>query len=118
MDSNHWKSRFHEKLATDINEPGSISIFATKPSEDYKHECFAKHLRAETVKRIEVNEQVKDIWTLPPSKPDNHWFDGADGSCLAASITGCTTWTPGGRAGKRKGRPKGKRRRPRRASKI
>ena len=81
---------------------------------------FAKHLRAETVKRIEINEQEKDIWSLPTSKPDNHWFDGAYGVTVGASILGCTTWTDpaaGGRKGKG-GRRKKKRRGPRKASKI
>jgi len=85
VDTNYWKSFVHESFATAMGDPGCLSIFGRKAAE---HRLFADHLTAEYRVRTEGRGRTVDEWKLPPSKPDNHWFDCLVGCAAAASLRG------------------------------
>ena len=87
---NPWKTFCHARLATDIGEAGSLSLFRDDP---FRHDTYARHQRAEHRKRKLIDGADVDFWTLPPSKPDNHWHDTLVGCCVLADHEGATLWT-------------------------
>ncbi len=89
FDTNVWKSRAHQRLATGIEERGSVSLYQL---DAWKHELFAEHLRAETRRRLEVNGEECNVWEETASK-DNDYFDTFVGCHVGASIEGCSIWS-------------------------
>lgn len=91
---NRWKSFLHARFATDFGERGSLSLFA---DEDYRHETFAAHMRAEarTKKPVDTPDgtiEYVDIWNELPGT-DNHWLDTVVGCHVLAEYCGCKLWT-------------------------
>jgi len=84
-DANYWKSFVHSRLAVSIGDPGSLSLFAARPST---HRLFSEHLRAEARTRVEASGRIVDEWDLRPAAPDNHYFDCLVGCHVAASLLG------------------------------
>lgn len=88
IDTNHWKMFVHNRFAVGLGGSGGISLFGDK---DTNHHAFAEHIaKAENWRNIkdESSGRVVAEWTIAPSKPDNHWFDGIIGCAVAASMEG------------------------------
>jgi len=85
IDTNHWKSFIHARLAVAMGDPGCLSLFGRKPAE---HQLLADHLTAEYRVRTEARGRVVDEWKLRAGNPDNHWLDCLVGCAVAASIQG------------------------------
>lgn len=84
FDSDYWKSFFHERLATPIDQPGAIVLFADVPRA---HQQIARHWTAE-----------KELWEYVPGKGEqkkwvtvrrgNHQGDASVGNCVLAHYGG------------------------------
>ena len=85
IDTNYWRTFIHARLAVMPGDKGCLSLFGIKPAE---HRLFADHVKAEYRVRTEGRGRKVDEWKLPPSKPDNHWFDCLVGCAVAASMLG------------------------------
>lgn len=85
IDTNYWKSFVHQCLKTAMGDAKCLSLFGGKPG---RHRLLAEHLAAEFRIRTEGRGRKVDEWKLPPSKPDNHWFDCITGCGAAASMVG------------------------------
>src|SRR5690606_30967145 len=86
-DSNFWKSFAHERLGTPQGGRGALCLFGTDPGE---HRLFADHQLAEYTVRTEGRGRIVDEWKARPDRPDNDWLDCLAGSCVAASMLGCS----------------------------
>ncbi|MBI5940549.1 MAG: phage terminase large subunit family protein [Caulobacterales bacterium] len=84
-DTNFWKSFLHSRLAVAMGDPSCLSLFGHDPE---RHRLIAEHLTAEYRVRTEGRGRVVDEWRLRPDGFDNHWFDGAVGCAVAASMLG------------------------------
>ena len=78
-------------------DKGCLSLFGQKPAE---HRLFADHVTAEYRVRTEGRGRKVDEWKLPPSKPDNHWFDCLVGCAVAASMLGVSVMETAAGSGK------------------
>ncbi len=92
FDANYWKSFVQARLATPMGDPGSLSLFGSKPE---RHRLLAEHMTAEYRVRTEGRGRTVDEWKLRASGGsasgggrDNHWLDCAVGSAVAASMQG------------------------------
>ncbi len=85
IDTNHWKTFVHERLATTMGDRGCLSSFSRNPAP---HRLFAEHLTAEYRVRTEGRGRTVDEWKLPAHRPDNHWLDCLVGCAAAASMQG------------------------------
>jgi hypothetical protein len=85
IDTNHWKSFIHARLAVAMGDSGCLSLFGRRPAD---HQLLAEHLTAEYRVRTEARGRVVDEWKLRAGNPDNHWFDCLVGCAVAASIQG------------------------------
>jgi len=87
IDTNHWKSFVHDRLATPPGAKGSLSLYGGRGTD---HRMLAQHLTAEskTKLRNEKTNRTVDVWKLKPGRPDNHWFDVIVGCAVAASMRG------------------------------
>lgn len=113
---NPWKTFTHARLATDIGEAGSLSLYR---DDAFRHDTYALHQRAEVRKRKRIDGADVDFWTLPPSKPDNHWHDTLVGCCVLADHEGATLWTgSAGRSSSSSSAPKTKKKSARKRKKI
>jgi hypothetical protein len=87
IDTNHWKSFVHARLATAAGDPGSLTMFGRPGASD--HRLFAEHLAgSETCVLTTGHGRTVQEWSLLPAKPDNHWFDCLVGCAVAASMCG------------------------------
>jgi len=68
-----------------MGDPRCLSLFGRNPET---HRLFSEPLTAEYKVRTEGRERVVDEWKAKPNMFDNHWFDGAVGCAVAASIQG------------------------------
>ena len=95
LDVNYWKMFVHERLRTAMGDKGCVSLFGERAPT---HRLLAEHLTAE--RPIETQGRGRTVveWKLPPSQPDNHWFDGFVGCAAAASIRGVALEESGVRA--------------------
>jgi hypothetical protein len=84
-DTNWWKSFAHARLATPLGDPSAITLYGDRPE---RHRLLVEHLCAERRTRTFGNGREVDEWRNPPHNPDQHWFDGFVGCCVAASILG------------------------------
>jgi hypothetical protein len=85
-DADFWKAFWHARLSTSDGDPGSVSLF--RPQLRTQHRMFAEHQRAEKMVRVPGNERTKEMFTLPPNQPDNHYLDCAANCCMLASLSG------------------------------
>lgn len=85
FDSNFWKSFVHKRLATQIGDNGSLSLWRTPAA---KHRMWAEHLTAEYRVQTQGLGRKVDEWKIRPSRPDNHYFDCIVGCAVGASIQG------------------------------
>lgn len=86
-DSNAWKSFIQARLATELGDAGSVSLFNARPG---KHRLLADHLTAEYGVETSGRGRTVTEWRLRPNRPDNHWLDCLAGCCVAASMRGKT----------------------------
>ena len=84
---NPWKCFVHARFATDIGESGSLSLYHDEP---FRHQTYAEHQRAEI--RTQYDDGRPTKWTLPPSKPDQHFFDCTVGCHVLAEHEGANLW--------------------------
>ncbi len=89
VDTNSAKSFTNARLNVAIGDPGALALY--QPGLVTEHRMLAEHIRAETpkTKSIEGGRSV-EIYTSPPSKPDNHLWDCLVGCHTLASIKGAT----------------------------
>lgn len=86
-DTNYWKSFAHSRFAAEPGTSGSLTLYQAEP---HVHKTFAAHQRAEFPTRTQGLNREVDVWKQKPDRPDNHWFDGVVGCCIAASMEGCS----------------------------
>lgn len=86
IDVNHWKSFLHARWCVGIGDAGCLSLWGRSKT---RHRLISEHMIAEGRIRTEGRGRKIDEWKLPPSKPDNHWFDCAVGCMVAANMAGC-----------------------------
>lgn len=86
IDVNYWKNFVHARFGVATGDPGSLSLFA--PEQLTTHRMLAEHCRAEERSESATKERVLQVWKLPESKPDNHFFDCLVGAYCAAAIEG------------------------------
>ncbi len=85
FDHNRWKSTAALGLCTTPGAVGSITMFGQAVRD---HQLLIDHFLAEGRKPdVGGGEQI-DIWTNPPSHPDNHWWDCLVGCLVASSQLG------------------------------
>lgn len=70
IDTNYWKTRLHEALATPPGQRGELTLYGDDPQ---RHRMIADHLTAE-VPRIEEGANTVVFWQLKPSA-ENHLLD-------------------------------------------
>jgi hypothetical protein len=87
VDSNAAKSFVNARWNVALGDPGSLSIYA--PEHTTEHRMLAEQTRAERVQTLTVQGgRSGEVWTLPPAKPDNHFWDCEVGNATMASILG------------------------------
>jgi hypothetical protein len=87
IDTNHWKSFVHKRLATALGDPGGLTLWGSKPE---LHKMISEHLTAERRTKVEAPEYGRWLyeWDAKVGKPDNHLFDIVTGCAAAASKLG------------------------------
>lgn len=86
-DSNYWKSFIHARLAVQLGDKGSLSLYGRIPGI---HQLFAEHLTAEYRVKTQGRGRWVDEWKLKPERSDNHWLDCTAGCAVCASMLGAT----------------------------
>jgi hypothetical protein len=84
VDSDHWKTWVHQRLATPLGTPGAMTLFQALPQD---HLSLAKHLTAET----KVEEFVPGKGTVvrwERVRRQNHWLDALYNACAAGHFCG------------------------------
>lgn len=85
IDTNHWKTFIHQRLAVAMGDRGCLSLFGSNKA---RHQLLAEHLTAEAVVRTEARGRAVYEWKERPDKADNHWLDNLVGCAAAASYLG------------------------------
>ena len=85
-DVDHWKSFHRDRLLIPQESRGSVSLFAGRD-----HTMYADHMLAETSSMIHDvgSQRTVEVWELPPSRPDNHFWDCGVGNGMLGSMLGC-----------------------------
>lgn len=87
LDANYWKSFVHARLATEIGDAGSLSLF--HPGELVTtHRMIAEHCRAESRNETTKGTRTVHIWTHELPKADNDLLDCLAGALAMAGIKG------------------------------
>jgi phage terminase large subunit GpA-like protein len=89
-DTNYHKKAFHDSLGLPHGNAGSITLFTAAAAT---HRMFADHAAAEIPKKVEYDGRSVYEWDLKPGQ-DNHFFDCAVGSRVAASLCGVSRYSP------------------------
>lgn len=84
-DTNYWKSFIHARLAMEIGDNGSLSLYGRIPGN---HELLAQHLTAEYRVKTQGRGRTVDEWKIKPDRVDNHWLDCMVGCAVCASMLG------------------------------
>ena len=84
-DTNYWKSFIHARLAMEIGDHGSLSLYGRIPGN---HELLAQHLTAEYRVKTQGRGRTVDEWKIKPDRVDNHWLDCLVGCAVCASMLG------------------------------
>lgn len=88
VNSDHWKSVVHQKLAMDAAEPGAMTLYeAASPRE---HAEYTEHLTAE-VQREEWIEGRGEVVVWRRIRRQNHWLDAGYLSLAAAHFVAVET---------------------------
>lgn len=95
IDVNYWKSFAVNRLTTNPGGRGALMLFGGEKHGDHDHRLLADHFTSEYRVETEGHGRKLSEWKLRPEKPDNEWWDGLVGCCVAASVQGLT-WSPGG----------------------
>jgi phage terminase large subunit GpA-like protein len=86
VDTNHYKTFLHHRLAAPLATPGSIVLFQANPKD---HEMFAQHLGgSERPEPVTAKGRTIDEWKELPSRYDNDFLDCMVGCLCLASIEG------------------------------
>jgi hypothetical protein len=85
-DTNAWKSFANARLNVATGDPGSLSLY--RPKLQTEHRLFAEHCRAEVPSVKGSDNRRIEVWTSPPNRPDNHWWDGLYWTAVLAAIRG------------------------------
>jgi len=83
FDTNFWKTQLHDAFRLAPGEPGGITLWG-KNAE--KHRMFSEHMNGEVAKFVESDGNALFEWQDTPQ--DNHLFDCAVGTMVAASVCG------------------------------
>lgn len=84
INSDHWKTRSHQYLASPPGQPGSLVLYNTSPQE---HLTLARHLTAE--RRIEEFKPGKGtVVRWHRDRKQNHYLDCLMQACAAADHLG------------------------------
>jgi hypothetical protein len=84
MDTDYWKRWLHDRIMTPHDRPGTFLMFGDDPKP---HFTFGKHLTAEIeVEEFVRNKGMKRFWKK--INKNNHYFDAAYMSAVAASMCG------------------------------
>ena len=87
VDTNTAKSFTNTRWNVSLGDNGSLSIYA--PEHQTEHRMLAEQTRAERVATLTVQGgRSGEVWTLPPAKPDNHFWDCEVGCATMANILG------------------------------
>jgi len=92
FDTNYWKSFIHARLAVPMGDPGNLSLYGRGPM---LHRLLADHLLSEYRVRTEGRGRTVDEWKMRVDGLDNHWFDCAVGTAVAASMEGAVLFGTG-----------------------
>lgn len=84
-DTNFWKSFIHTRLAVELGDKGSLSLYGRIPGV---HQLLAEHLTAEYKVKTQGRGRTVDEWKLKPDRTDNHWLDCIAGCAVCASMLG------------------------------
>jgi hypothetical protein len=85
IDTNHWKSFLHARLAVPLGDAGCLSLWG---KSEQRHRMISEHFTSEYRVRTEGRGRKVDEWKETPGY-DNHLFDCAVGCMAAASMVGC-----------------------------
>lgn len=85
FDTNYWKSFVHSRLKVGMGGRGCLSLFGREAAA---HRMIADHWTAEKGVEVEAKGRRVVEWKLPPSRPDNHWWDCIVGCHVAAGLGG------------------------------
>lgn len=88
FDTNLWKARVYNALSVADGTPGAIMLYKGKAGE---HKTIALHFISESATVTEGYGRKVLEFNLPPSKPDNHWWDALVGCRVAAAMIGVKT---------------------------
>jgi phage terminase large subunit GpA-like protein len=84
IDTDHWKTWLHQRLAAPLERSGTITFHRASPNE---HLTLAKHLTAETkTEEFVAGKGVVVKWER--IRRTNHWLDALGYTCAAASFAG------------------------------
>ena len=86
FDANYWKSFVASRLLMAVGDRGCLSLWGRSGET---HMLFAEHLTAEYRVKTEGRGRKVEEWKMRPEAKDNHWWDGAVGCAVAASMVGC-----------------------------
>lgn len=86
FDANVWKTHVAEFLMADPDGAASLALHA--PEQQYDHRLLADHFTSEHREPKIGPYRTADSWSLPDTRPDNHWLDCLTGAAVAASIRG------------------------------
>lgn len=87
LDANYWKSFVHARLATEIGDAGSLSLF-DPAGMITTHRMIAEHLRSEKRTEDAKGSRILHMWTHENKSADNDLFDCLAGACAMAGIQG------------------------------
>jgi hypothetical protein len=86
MDVNRWKSFARDRVMAPKGDASSWSVFGKDPAE---HQLLADQYAAQVPVRNSGPWGEIDIWTLPPNRPDDHWWDDlVDALCVLNALPG------------------------------
>lgn len=87
FDANYWKSQMAQGLAAQPGQRGCITLYGTSQTN---HRLLADHATSERGDQMSSDKTGRkvEVWTLMPSKTENHFWDCLVGSAVAASTQG------------------------------
>lgn len=89
IDTNNWKTETHDRWATPLEVPGSLTLYRPPKKGRSDHQGFSEHQKAEFAVENAAKGRVVFEWSKLPQ--DNHWFDNVVGLLAGASYRGCDT---------------------------
>ena len=84
-DADHWKSWFHDRLMTPVDEPGAMTLY--KSEDRFEHTTLAKHFTAEkSTREFVIGKGYIEKWVRV--NRNNHYLDCAWLACAAGHWVG------------------------------